>query len=293
MLTFLDSSVRAGRGVSASGTVGVFRNCSCTDPSIQEPALPIPCRMMERRFLATLALLLLTLSLGLYTVHYFLFSDAHHILIFLIGDIAFVPIEVLLVTLVIHQLLESREKKRQLAKLNMVIGAFFSRVGIDLLVIFCRADPDLSSVREVLLVKENMTPANFGKIRSVLKGHVFLVDPEKVDFAALRVFFAERQDFLLRLLENPVILEHESFTALLRAIFHAAEEFDHRPGFSGLPVSDLHHLRGDLNRIYPLLVGEWLSYMEHLAGNYPYLYSLALRTSPFDPAASPVITAAA
>lgn len=248
--------------------------------------------MIERRYLAILALLLLTLSLGLYTVHYYLFSDAHHILIFLVSDIAFIPIEVLLVTLVIHQLLESREKKRQLEKLNMVIGSFFSRVGIDLLAIFCKADPDISDIRDTLQVKKNGRAEGFAQVRAGLAGHVFSVDPESLDFPALKQFFTERQDFLLRLLENPVILEHESFTALLRAIFHAAEEFDHRPGFANLPETDIHHLRGDLNRIYPLLIGEWLSYMEYLSKNYPYLYSLALRTSPFDPDAHVVISEA-
>lgn len=245
--------------------------------------------MMDRRFLAILALLLVTLSMGIYTIHYVLFGDAHHILIFLIGDIAFVPIEVLLVTLILDQMLESRERSQRLEKLNMVIGIFFSRLGTDLLGRFARADPDLDSIRGTLQVRENCTPANFAKIRTALEGHVFSVDPQNIDFPEMKTFLREREDFLLRLLENPVTLEHETFTNLLRAIFHAAEEFDHRTRFSGHPVPDLHHLRGDLNRIYPLLVGEWLDYMGYLSQHYPYLYSLAIRTSPFDPDASPVI----
>ncbi len=41
--------------------------------------------------------------------------------------------EVLLVTLIIHQLLSDREKKSRLNKLNMIIGAFFGEVGTKLL----------------------------------------------------------------------------------------------------------------------------------------------------------------
>ena len=37
------------------------------------------------------------------------------------------------------------------------------------------------------------------------------------------------------------------------------------------------------------LIAEWLAYMRHLKKNYPYLFSLALRTNPFDPQASAVI----
>jgi len=38
-----------------------------------------------------------------------------------------------------------------------------------------------------------------------------------------------------------------------------------------------------------LLVQEWLDYMEYLKVNYPYLFSLAMRTNPFDRKASPVV----
>ena len=58
-----------------------------------------------------LGLILIALSTLVYLVHFFIFRDAHHIFIYLIGDIAFVFFEVLLVTLVLHQLLHYREKK--------------------------------------------------------------------------------------------------------------------------------------------------------------------------------------
>ena len=43
------------------------------------------------------------LSVIFYWAHYTIFRDAHHIFIYLLGDIAFVPIEVVLVTLIIHR----------------------------------------------------------------------------------------------------------------------------------------------------------------------------------------------
>jgi hypothetical protein len=80
-----------------------------------------------------LGLSLVLLSAILYLFHYILFRDSHHIFLYLIGDIAFLPIQVLLVTLIIDRLLNVREKRSLLKKLNMVIGAFFSEVGTDLL----------------------------------------------------------------------------------------------------------------------------------------------------------------
>ena len=91
------------------------------------------------------------------------------------------------------------------------------------------------------------------------------------------------------MLENPTLLEHESFTELLRAVFHLLEELVNRDALSDLPDTDLDHLSGDIGRVYGLLVGEWLDYMHHLKNNYPYLFSLSMRMNPFDTDASPVV----
>jgi len=38
-----------------------------------------------------------------------------------------------------------------------------------------------------------------------------------------------------------------------------------------------------------MLLQEWLSYLQHLQVDYPYLFSLAARTNPFDRTASAAI----
>jgi len=53
---------------------------------------------------------LIVLSALVYFIHYLIFRDPHHIFMYLVGDIAFVFIEVLLVTMIIDQLLHAREK---------------------------------------------------------------------------------------------------------------------------------------------------------------------------------------
>jgi hypothetical protein len=95
-----------------------------------------------------------------------------------------------------------------------------------------------------------------------------------------------KRNFMLRLLENPNLLEHETFTELLMAVFHLTEELGHRQSCSELCQADRNHFGGDIKRAYLLLIYEWLGYMKHLKQNYPYLFSLALRTNPFDPEAS-------
>jgi hypothetical protein len=110
------------------------------------------------------------------------------------------------------------------------------------------------------------------------------------ELPALKSFLQERAEFLIRLLENPMILEHESFTELLRAVFHLIEELEFRTEFETLPVSDIAHLTADCDRVYRLLVIEWIDHLRYLRRYYPYLYSLAVRMNPYNPDASPIVT---
>lgn len=236
-----------------------------------------------------LGLSLIVLSALLYLGHYAIFRDTHHIFIYMIGDIAFVPIEVLLVTLIIHRLLTERERKSRLEKLSMVIGAFFSEIGTNALAYFSDSDPELEKIKKDLIVSNDWTAREFLSVSKRLKNYNYEVDFKKVNFETLRVLLMGKKDFLLRLVENPVLLEHESFTEHLQAIFHLTEELAKREDFKQLPDTDLQHLAGDIKRAYNLLTSEWLDYMKHLKTNYPYLFSLAMRTNPFDQDASPIV----
>lgn len=237
-----------------------------------------------------LGVLLLLLSAAAYSIHYFIFRDAHHIFIYMIGDFAFVFIEVLLVTIIIHQLLEDRERRNRLEKLNMVIGIFFSEVGTNLLAYFSDLDPNLEQLRSDLVVTEDWSDKEFNNVSKKLKQYRYKIVPDKLDLEKLRIFLIGKRDFFLTMMENPNLMEHESFTELLRAVFHLTEELKFRNTISNLPDTDLHHIAGDIDRAYAMLVIEWLSYMQHLKDNFPYFFSLALRTNPFDQDASAVVT---
>ncbi len=110
----------------------------------------------------------------------------------------------------------------------------------------------------------------------------FDIDRKKLDILRLKGFVMSKREFLLRLMENPNLLEHESFTELLLAYFHLIEELASRMVISPLAENDLTHIAGDARRVYSLLARQWLEYMEHLKNNYPYLFSLAMRKNPFD-----------
>ena len=49
------------------------------------------------------------------------------------------------------------------------------------------------------------------------------------------------------------------------------------------------HLSIDIRRAWLALLREWITHMEHLQTDYPYLFALAVRTNPFDPEASATV----
>jgi len=232
---------------------------------------------------------LLLLSVAFYFIHYLIFNDTHHIFIYLIGDFAFVFIEVLLVTLIIHRLLEQKEKKTRLEKLNMIIGVFFSEVGTSLLGIFSKMNPKTELIKDEFIAEEESAKNGLLKISKWLSGHKHGVDKAKIDWEIIRTFLLDKRFFLLRLLENSNLLEHESFSDMLWAVFHLTEELSVRKNFKLLPDEDQKHLIKDTERVYLLLADQWLNYMKHLKKSYPYLFSMAIRTNPFNNNASPVV----
>jgi hypothetical protein len=130
----------------------------------------------------------------------------------------------------------------------------------------------------------------FANVNKHLKNYDYEVDIKKINLENLKKLLLGERDFLLQLLQNPNLLEHESFTEHLRAVFHLTEELACREDLRHLPDADTNHLAIDIKRAYGLIVHQWLDYMKHLKNNYPYLFSLAMRTNPFDQNASPIIS---
>lgn len=69
-----------------------------------------------------------------------------------------------------------------------------------------------------------------------------------------------------------------------------AEELEARRQLQNLPRSDEAHIGADIGRAFGALAAERLDYVQHLRSNYPYLYSLVLRTHPLQDHPSPVVT---
>jgi hypothetical protein len=186
-------------------------------------------------------------------------------------------------------LVEQHSREKRLAKLNMIIGVFYSEVGTRLLRKFSVSDTGISQIRAALIVSNNWSEEDFKKAHAQLRDHSFRLDSRTLPLEELHRFLSQHKGFMLALLENPQLYEHDRFTDLMHAVFHLAEELISRERLVDLPPADYDHLSTDITRVYGQLVVEWLTYMQHLKKHYPYLFSLAMRTNPFDANASAIV----
>ena len=171
----------------------------------------------------------------------------------------------------------------------MVIGTFFSTFGTPLLARLTGADERIDPVKQRLVVNATWNAAMFEDMRKCLDDYSCSVSLPRIDLEDFRKFLIDHEEFLLRLVENPMVFEHESFTDLILALNHLTEELKARDDLSMLPLSDKSHLTTDIQRAYTRLIHEWIIYMEYLKNHYPYLFNLAMRKNPFDESASVIV----
>ncbi|HEY95949.1 MAG TPA: two pore domain potassium channel family protein [Dehalococcoidia bacterium] len=186
-----------------------------------------------------------------------------------------------IVSNVTQMLIQRGRERLRKQRLNMIIGVFFTEVGNKLLQLFVGFDRNIDNIRDDCSLKGDMEAPEFYVLKNKLAKHEAGITPESINFDALSSYLREKSDLLLRQLENPDLIEHEAFTELLWATVHLRDELMYRDDFDMLPESDLLHLTNDIKRVYGLLTRQWLDYLLHLKVQYPYLFSLALRTNPY------------
>lgn len=229
-----------------------------------------------------LSILLVTISLGFYTLDYILFGQLKDIVFYGLIDLAFLFLSGLIVMLFLNRLLEYREKQSMLKKMNMVIGTFYSEVGTELLKKCAGYESAQKGVYSKLIISAEWKEKDFLAAKRTIEAAGIQIKCKTKELVKLKTFLVKKRPFLLSLLANPNLLEHEAFTDVLWAVFHLTDELAHRKAFSKTIDKDAEHIFGDVNRAYNRLILSWLDYMSHLKNDYPYLFSLALRTNPFN-----------
>lgn len=224
---------------------------------------------------------LVALSLLLHYFHYLVFQDAHHTLIFLFADIAFIPMEVFFTTLIIDKLLEKREKSHFFEKVNMLIGVFYTDLGTMLLTELVKGDDNLNELINCNICSKKWDDASCNDLKKKLIEHNFKFDISHVDMDKIKNTLSINRDLITNLIMNENVHEHEGFTDALMSLLHLREELETRCCHK-LEDFELEHLAGDMADAYKNLSIEWCQYMNYLSKNYPKLFVKALINNPFD-----------
>lgn len=227
-----------------------------------------------------LLVVLAVVSSLLYLVDYAMLGSVREVMAGFLGNLAFLPVYVIFVAVMFEQISRERERQAIMSKLNMVIGVFFSEVGNRLLrelsayVVMC------DNIRRELRVTPQWKESDFRRALDFLNANEPKIDCDTCNKQSLKEFLLSKRSFLVGLLENQSLLEHDQFTDLLWAVFHLVEELDARESLENMPKTDIEHINGDIKRAFGHLSREWVSYMKHLKQDYPYLFSLAVRLNP-------------
>src|SRR5512143_3241248 len=110
---------------------------------------------------AILTISLVAVSALTYLLQEVIFQRPGDTFFYMLQDLAFVPVQALLVTLILNDLFRRREKAALQKKLHMVIGAFFSEVGTELLKSLSEFDREHEENRKAMAVGLGWTPADF------------------------------------------------------------------------------------------------------------------------------------
>ncbi len=219
-------------------------------------------------------------SLMIYLFQFAIFHDPVNTIFYLFQDMAFVPIQALIVTLLVNKFISMSELQRKKKKINVVISTFFVETGVEIMTAMSGFDQNHRQACEILKVKELVS--NKGSIaKKAVAGFEFdfYADPEKLD--DLAAIMDKNRSFLLKLLENQNLFEHETFTDMLWAVFHLADELKTRGNLKELTKDDVQHLSEDMLRAYKAMTLEWIGYINYLKVEYPFLFTIAIRKNPF------------
>jgi hypothetical protein len=230
---------------------------------------------------ALLILLLIVISTAFYLLQLILFRSPRDTSFYFLQDMAFLPLQVAIVTIVLGKILSAREKKERLKKTNMMVSAFFSEIGTDLMKQLIQCGSSLAELQPYLKVSENWSSKDFQKAADFVSQRHLSVRCTVTAFEDIRSLLLQKRDYILIMLVNPTLLEHEIFTDMLWAVFHLTDELRARSSIADLPDSDMIHLNYDAERAYVALLVQWIHYMAHLKSDYPYLFSLEMRRNPF------------
>ncbi len=244
--------------------------------------------MKRIRFDQAIIVSLVILSCVFFLLQQLIFHNPEESEFLILQDLIFLPLEVIMITFFLDRILAAREKRKRLDQINIVISAFFSDTGSDALRTLNKVISDNDAVKTITDMKPSWNEKEFNDAAKAAKECPVQAQLTINAIVMLKQALPQK-DNITKLFANPNLLEHDTFTDMLWALYHLIDELSSRTDLTALPKADIEHLKSDTSRVYNLLAFEWVIYMKHLKARYPYLWSLAVRKNPFSEQPSVVV----
>ncbi|ODU54375.1 MAG: hypothetical protein ABT01_08670 [Clostridium sp. SCN 57-10] len=224
---------------------------------------------------------MLLATAAMYGLHYLIFRDAHHIGIFFVSDIAFLPLEVVLVSLVLERMVERTHENDNQGKICILQSIFFRDCGADMIRYFLTCDNYRKRLIPAMSVREEWQAPEYESARKFLRSYSFALDAEKLDFFAVHYHLNKHHAFFLQLLESPSLTDRDEFTDLLLTLYHFWEELSEQYDLRTLPPEKIALFSEYAQDSYRLLSSEWLDNMQKIKKSSARRTLSPLRETPF------------
>jgi hypothetical protein len=123
-------------------------------------------------------------SLLLYLVDFVFLRDWRSLWASALTNLAFLPISVIVITLIIDRLLSVRDRSVRLERLNMLISAFFSHLGTGLLTMLAARDGKCGYLLDHFGTAEAWEGRHLRETKQHLSGHSYELSVNADDFSA-------------------------------------------------------------------------------------------------------------
>ena len=234
----------------------------------------MPSIVFSRKYLdkVTIAVGLLALS-GLLFAGYWLFvGDVSYISRYFYLHLSFLPIHALVLGVILDELIVHREKRQRHHRLNMFLGIFFRQMGIDIMLNMLLLADNRDELEQKMLVAKDWKARHFRRARQAVNNLRLDMRSDRGQLKTLFNLTAQREQEIITLTRNPMMLEFEALYRCLLSLFHLIEETHYRGQVMSMSENVVHHLADDVGKTLTLLASLWLSYLEHLKEEHPVLF---------------------
>lgn len=229
---------------------------------------------MKKPSLNQTMLILLAAGACVYALQIWIFHDPHTTFFYLMQDLAFMPITIAVVTLMVGEVMNRNEHRQQIAKTRMLTSSFFTEMGEKLMVILLQSMTRGCTMEE-FTSKTMECDADVKQLQSYIAQMDYSVNITEDTYNRCRELILGHQTPLLVLASNPMLMEHEQFTDLLWGIFHLIDEFRLRGEWTDIPPEAREHIENDFSEVLQSLMINWVSNARYLRQTYPNYYAAA------------------